>query len=77
MVDKLSFRKGQRARTLFMLGNIVFFIVLSFIIIIPLAKVFIDSVDEKASTIQFRVWPEKFTMEAYQMILGQDRLYRP
>ncbi|MBN1524884.1 MAG: carbohydrate ABC transporter permease [Spirochaetales bacterium] len=77
MVEKLSFSKGQRLRALFIIANIMFFILIGIIVLVPLWKVIADSFDEKASLIQFRMLPADFTLDAYKMILEQDRLYRP
>ncbi len=51
------------------------FIVL--IIIIPIVKVVIDSFDEKASEITFRLVPVKFTLDAYGLIVSRPNIFRP
>jgi putative aldouronate transport system permease protein len=44
--------------------------------LIPILKVFVDSVDPSASGVM-RIWPQKFDIGAYTQILGTEGLYRP
>ncbi|MEF9960580.1 MAG: carbohydrate ABC transporter permease [Niameybacter sp.] len=76
MKDKMSLQKGYRARTLFVIFNYIFFILVMGIMIVPLLKVFVDSVDPTA-TYGMRLIPKEFSLGAYQHILGTSSLYRP
>jgi putative aldouronate transport system permease protein len=77
MKEKLSFRDGNLSRTLFVLANSAFLMVLAVLIMFPLFKVLSDSFDSNASLLQFRLFPEKITFEAYTEVLHRDFLYRP
>jgi putative aldouronate transport system permease protein len=44
--------------------------------IIPVLKVFVDSVDPSASA-QMRIWPQKFDFGAYEQILSRQDLFKP
>ena len=77
MVDKLSFAPGCRSRTLFVIFNSIFFILVCLIILVPIAKVLADSFDEKAALTVFRMFPARPTVDAYKMILTRKFLYRP
>ena len=54
----------------------IFFVVVCTIIIIPLVKVFVDSVDAKASY-GMNLWPNEFSLSGYQLILSTVALYKP
>lgn len=76
MKDKMSLQKGYRARTLFVIFNYIFLMLLMVMMIVPLLKVFVDSVDPTA-TYGMRLIPKEFSLGAYQHILGTSSLYRP
>ncbi len=75
MKERLSFKSGRRARTLFVLFNYTLQILLMFLMLIPLLKVFVDSVDP--TTYGVRLWPKVFDFSAYQQIITKESLYRP
>lgn len=75
MKERLSFKSGHRARTIFVLFNYTFQILLMVIMLIPLLKVFVDSVDP--TTYGIRLWPKAFDFSAYQQIITKESLYRP
>ena len=54
----------------------IFFVVVCTIIIIPLIKVFVDSVDAKASY-GMNLWPNEFSLSGYSLILSTVSLYKP
>lgn len=54
----------------------IFFVVVCTIIIIPLVKVFVDSVDAKASY-GMNLWPNEFSLSGYKLILSTVALYKP
>ena len=76
MKEKMSLKKGYRGRTLFIIGNYIFLALLMIAMIVPILKVFVDSVDPTA-TYGIRLWPKEFSLEAYTHILGTSSLYRP
>lgn len=75
MIEKFSFKKGHRARTIFMIFNYAFITFLCVCMVIPLLKVLVDSVDPTSHGI--RLWPQQIDFSAYKMILGKSSLYQP
>lgn len=75
MKEKLSFAKGCRARAVFVICNYVFLCILMVCMLIPLLKVFVDSVDP--STYGIRLIPKKVDWSAYRLILRKSSLYQP
>lgn len=73
--EKLSFKKGHRARAIFLICTYIFLIMLMVVMIIPLLKVFVDSVDP--TTYGIRLWPKVIDFSAYRQILKNESLYRP
>lgn len=61
---------------LFVLINSLFFILLGIIITVPIIKILVDSVDAKAAY-GMNLWPNKFSVNGYQVILSTAALYRP
>lgn len=75
MKDKFSLAKGHRARTLFLIFDIVFISLLCVCMIIPLLKVLVDSVDP--TTYGIRLFPKEIDLCAYKQILSKSSLYQP
>lgn len=75
MIEKFSFKKGHRARTLFLIFDYAFIIFLCVCMVIPLWKVVVDSIDPTSYGI--RLFPQKIDFSAYKMILGKSSLYQP
>lgn len=75
MTEKMSFQKGKRSRTIFVICNTAFLCVLMLIMIIPLWKVIVDSVDP--TSVGVRLWPKQLSVYAYQTILSKKSLYQP
>lgn len=75
MKERLSFQPGHKARTIFVLFNYTFQILLMIVMLIPLLKVFVDSVDP--TTYGIRLWPKAIDFSAYQQIITKESLYRP
>ena len=73
--EKFSLKKGHRARAVFLIFNYLFLGILTALMVIPLLKVFVDSVDP--STYGIRLWPKMWDSTAYTMILKNVTLYRP
>lgn len=61
---------------LFSCINGLFFILLGIIIIVPILKILVDSVDAKAAY-GMNLWPNEFSVSGYQVILSTAALYRP
>jgi putative aldouronate transport system permease protein len=73
--EKVVIKKKDKIRP-FQYVNLVIFIILSILIIVPIYKVVIDSLDA-TSSYGLRFWPDKFTFEAYRQILTKASLYKP
>lgn len=75
MNDRLSFAKGYRARTLFLIFDYAFLVCLMLMMVLPLIKVLVDSVDPTSYGV--RLWPKEIDFSAYEKILSTPTLYRP
>ncbi len=75
MKETLSFQKGKRARTTFVISNSIFLTILMLIMIIPLWKVIVDSLDP--TSVGIRLWPKQISFFAYKTILTKQSLYQP
>lgn len=75
MTEKLSFKKGKRGRTVFVIGNALFLCLLMLIMVIPLWKVIVDSLDP--TSVGIRLWPKQISFYAYKTILSKKSLYLP
>lgn len=62
--------------TLFDAINYVVFIIVALIILVPIWKVVVDSLNA-VGVYQFRLWPSDFTLDGYKVILGERGLFRP
>ncbi len=76
MKEKISFTKGNIGRSVFHIFNILFFIIVSLVVIVPMYKVLIDSFDI-AGNYGISLFPTKFSTLAYKMILTTKALYNP
>jgi putative aldouronate transport system permease protein len=76
MNERFSFKKGHRSRAIFLICAYSFLVIFMCGMLIPILKVFVDSVDPSASGVM-RIWPQKFDIGAYTQILGTEGLYRP
>lgn len=73
--DRFSLRKGYRARTLFLIFDYAFLSLMMVMMILPLLKVMVDSVDPTSYGV--RLWPKEVSFAAYKMIIENSTLYRP
>ncbi len=73
--EKISLKPGHRSRAVFLIFNYTFLTALMVLMIIPLLKVFVDSVD--STTYGIRLWPKQVEFTAYKMIINNQTLYRP
>lgn len=69
-------RKKKKKFKVFPIVNVILFLLISAMIIIPIWKVIIDSLDAVASY-GMRAWPQRFTWEGYKIIVSNISLYRP
>ena len=76
MRERFSFAPEYRARTLFNIFNALFFVVLSFAMILPIWKVLVDSFNNQ-TTYGITLFPAKPSVAAYKMIFSQSSLLQP
>ncbi|MCH5343956.1 MAG: carbohydrate ABC transporter permease [Acetatifactor sp.] len=60
----------------FAIFNTILFIIISIIILIPIWKVLMDSFDA-TSGYGLKLWPQRFTLGAYKMVVTRSDLYLP
>jgi putative aldouronate transport system permease protein len=72
----VEYVKPKKKITAFSVVNTIVFILISIFILIPIWKVLVDSLDATAGY-GMRLWPQKFTLGAYKMIVTRADLYRP
>lgn len=68
--------KPKKKVTLFGVVITIVFILIALIMLVPIWKVLVDSLDASAGY-GLRMWPKKFTFGAYKMIATRADLYRP
>lgn len=68
--------KRKKKIKIFPIVNYALFILIGLIILVPIWKVVVDSLDA-VSVYQFRLWPNDFTWDGYKVILETQQLYRP
>jgi len=73
--DRFSFAKGYRARTIFLIFDCALMIALMVMMILPLLKVVVDSLDPTSYGV--RLWPKVVDFSAYEKILTTESMYRP
>ncbi len=76
MNKELSFKNGNAPRAAFHYFNILFFILLSLVILVPMWKVLVDSLDI-AGSYGLQFFPTEPSLEAYKMIISQPQLRHP
>ena len=74
--NKYVYKKPKKKITPFSVFNTVLFILISIIILIPIWKVLVDSLDATTGY-GMNFWPKKFTLDGYRMIVTRSDLYRP
>lgn len=73
--EKISFKSGHRARAVFLIFDYIFLGILMMLMVIPLLKVFVDSVDP--TTYGIRLIPKTIDFSAYDQIFQTKSLFRP
>lgn len=76
MVDKFSFKKGYRGRAIFRVVNVISLTCVSLMMIIPILKIVVDSLDA-TSSYGMNLIPAAFTFEAYIKIFTNKYLIDP
>lgn len=74
--NKYVYKKPKTKVKPFAVINYILFIIIGLIIVVPIWKVLIDSIDAKTSY-AFNIIPEQFSMVGYKVILSTQALYRP
>lgn len=79
MADKSAkavYRKPKKKISTFTVVNYILFVFIALLILIPIWKVFIDSIDGQSGYV-FRLLPKQFSLVGYKVILNTEALYRP
>ena len=72
---KVAVKKKKKIRV-FDVVNYIVFILIGLIILVPIWKVLVDSLNA-VGVYQFMLWPNKFSVDGYRTILETPALYRP
>ncbi|MDO4463612.1 MAG: carbohydrate ABC transporter permease [Bacillota bacterium] len=70
------YTKKKNKIKLFDVINYIVFIIVGLIVLIPIWKVLIDSLNA-VGVYQFRLWPSHFTLDGYKTIIKTNALYQP
>ena len=73
---QFSFRKGYRARAIFVILNVAFFVFMMICMIVPIIKILCDSLMNH-TVYGLQLIPDEFNLIAYKDIFSQDSLRRP
>ncbi|MCR5093177.1 MAG: carbohydrate ABC transporter permease [Lachnospiraceae bacterium] len=77
MAKNKEFAPGRKRKTgVFDVINYIVFIVIGLIILIPIWKVLSDSFNA-VGVYKFQLFPNKFTLDGYKVIMTTQKLYRP
>ncbi len=76
MAKENIYAKKKKKISGFSIFNVVLFVLISLVILFPIWKVLVDSLDA-ATGYGLRLIPSKFTLGAYKMVLSRADLYRP
>ena len=71
-----AYRKPKKKIKVFDIVNYIVFILLGLIIMVPIWKVVVDSLNQ-VGVYQFMLWPKQFTWDGYKTIIETEPLYRP
>jgi len=76
VVSGITINKKKKKFRIFPIVNVLIFLIISLIIMIPIWKVIVDSLDGMAGY-GMNLWPQKFTLGGYSTIVSNSSLYRP
>lgn len=68
--------KKRKKIKIFPIVNGLIFLIVCLFILVPMWKVFVDSIDTKTSY-GMRLWPKDFGLAGYKVILTYDALFKP
>ncbi len=68
--------KPKKKIKTFDLVNYIVFIIIGLIVLVPIWKVLVDSLNA-VGVYQFQLWPNKFTLDGYKTIIHTQLLYKP
>ncbi len=74
--EKVVVKPKKKKIQMFDVVNYIVFIILGLLIMVPIWKVVVDSLNQ-VGVYQFRLWPEQFTWDGYRTIIETEALYRP
>ena len=74
--NDVVYKPKKKKVQLFDIVNYIVFIIVGLIIMIPIWKVVVDSMNA-VGVYQFRLLPSHFTLDGYRVILETEALYRP
>lgn len=74
--EKVVVKPKKKKLQMFDVVNYIVFIILGLLIMVPIWKVLVDSLNQ-VGIYQFRLWPEQFTWDGYRVIIETEALYRP
>ena len=74
--EKLVYKKPKTKIHVFDVVNYIVFIIIGLIVLVPIWKVIVDSVNA-VGVYQFQLWPSNFTLDGYKTIIETEALYRP
>ena len=73
---EIKTKKPSEKTHVFDVVNYIVFIIVGLIILVPIWKVVVDSLN-RVGVYQFQLWPRQFTMDGYRTIIETSALYRP
>ena len=76
MRDRISFKKGFRARSVFHIFNISLMVLLIIVMLVPMIKILSDSLD-KVTTYGINLFPKKPSLLAYMTIFSKKEFIKP
>lgn len=76
MAKEMVSKKPSERLHVFDIVNYIVFILVGLIILVPIWKVVVDSLN-KVGVYQFQLWPSSFTLDGYKTIIGTQQLYNP
>ena len=68
--------KAKKKIKTFDLVNYIVFVIIGLIVLVPIWKVLVDSLNA-VGVYQFRLWPNRFTLDGYKTIIHTKLLYKP
>lgn len=73
---EIKSKKPSERTSMFDIVNYIVFIIIGLIILVPIWKVIVDSLN-KVGVYQFQIWPSQFTLDGYRTIIETKALIRP